>query len=257
MIQGVLDAEAPEYDARAQRMRVEGEVRALELGVKTEMERKDLGTSKVWVGDFKEGDSGEALEGSNHPDSPVLRLTSPAEDIHQSVMSLTVLREDASTASTPRHGFSFVAASAPGSCLASRSASPLGLRPASSHLGLARLGAIRGHSSPITSNNNFEANSRTKDASSRSSSAVGYLPGLGDHALSAGDLARPDISERVKPCAIHGGECDGVSVERVCLTEETKKGLGFIEKVLMIEAGGSQMVNWAVLLQEAKAERGR
>lgn len=256
MIQGVLDAEAPMYDARAQGLRGEGEVRALELGVKTEIQRKEVTAPKVGVEDGKEGGGDEALKSSSRPVSPALRLTPPAEDLHRSVMSLAVLRENAPTASTPRYGFSFLAASAPGSRLASRSASPSGLRPTSSHVGLVRLGAIRGHSSPFTNNNYFEANSPTEDGPSHHSSAVGYLPGLGDHALSAGDLARPGISERVKPCAIHGEECDGVSIERACLTEETKKGFGFVGEVPMIEAGGSQMVDWAALLQEAKAEEG-
>lgn len=97
--------------------------------------------------------------------------------------------------------------------------------------------------------------------SSRPASSVGYLYGLGDHALSVEDLNRAEKSvgvglnggARTAPCAIHGEECDGVSTERMWKTEETKRSRGFMEEVPMVDAGGRVMVDWARLLEEAKA----
>jgi hypothetical protein len=249
VIQGVLDAEAPVYDAGARGLRGEGEVRALELSVQSEVARREAVSRET---SEKMPEVVEVREPSGRAESPALRCTPPAGDLHGSITTLAALRESGLRAFTPCYGASCLAASAPGSRLASRSGSPSGLRPVSSHVGLARLGAIKGHSSPFN-NNHLEANAPVGDATSRPSSAVGYLPGLGDHALSARDLAHP---VRVAPCPIHGEECDGVSVERACLTEKTREGLGFVEEVPIIERGGRQMVDWASLLKEARAEDG-
>ncbi|KAF3036107.1 hypothetical protein E8E11_003707 [Didymella keratinophila] len=244
MIQGVLDAGAPMCSAGAAGLLGEEEVRALSASVENEGRKKTYG---------EEGSAEEAVRADSGTEEPGLRRALLDGDLRGSVMSLAALRESGLKAFTPHHGASSLAASAPGSRLASRSASPLGLRPTSSHVGLARLGAIRGHSSPFANTHYLEANSLIEDVPSRFSSALGYLPGLGDHALSARGLARPI---RVAPCPIHGEGCDGVSVERDCLTEETKKGLGFVEEVSIIERGGRQMVDWARLLEEARVEEG-
>lgn len=254
-IRGVLHSEAPVYDAGAQGLRAEAETRALEVSVREAMRKlagSVVGGCGVEGGDEEHDAGSEALEATECAASIVRRVALPAEELHGSVASLAALRESGRKGFTPRYGAALLAASAPGSRIASRSASPLGLRPVSSHVGLARLGAIRGPPSPFADDGYLEANTPAEDVPSRPSSAV-YLPGLGDHALSVGDLARA-TAERVKPCAIHGEECDGVSVEGACLTEETKNGLGFVEEVPMIEIGGREMVDWAGLLQEARRE---
>jgi hypothetical protein len=255
MIQGILDAGTPVYDASAEGLREEKEIRALEASVESEMQRKEnaLDASGLEVDEAQEGMSVDSTKHSSAAPSPALRLTPPAEHLRTSLTSLSVLRDNGVKAFTPRHGVSCLAASAPGSRLASRSASPSGLRPVSSHVGLARLGAIKGHNYHQENAEN-EANSPLEDVPSRRASSVGYLYGLGDHALAVRYLAHPVGPERVKPCAIHGEECDGVSVGRACLTEETRRGLGFVEEVPVIAPEDKQMVDWASLLEEAKAE---
>ncbi|KAF3042467.1 hypothetical protein E8E12_009900 [Didymella heteroderae] len=265
MIQGVLDEGAPTYDGSAEGLRCEGEVRALEASMEAEVRVREgakgevtgdlLGASRAGSEDvnLRGASGGEALKTCSRAVSPTLWLTPPAEDLLSSLPGLSALRDGALKAFTPCHGASFLAASAPGSRLASRSASPSPLRSTSSHVGLAHLGAIKGHDYHFDSLGS-DANPTTEDFPSRTSPTVGYLHGLGDHALSAGNLACPNAAARVKPCAIHGEECDGVSVERACLTEETKKGVGFVEEVPLLEARGRQMVNWEVLLEEARAE---
>ncbi|KAJ4382444.1 hypothetical protein N0V86_002779 [Didymella sp. IMI 355093] len=256
MIQGVLDAGAPVYDASAVGLREEKEVRALEASVESEMQRKEkvMDACGLEVDGAQEEMSSNSMKHFSAAPSPALRLTPPAEDLRTSLTSLSVLRDNGTKAFTPRHGVSCLAASAPGSRLASRSASPSGLRPVSSHVALARLGAIKGHNHHKENAGN-EANSPAEDISSRPASSVGYLYGLGDHALAVGYLARSVAPERAKPCAIHGEECDGVSVERACLTEETRWELGFVEEVPVISRGDKQMVDWASLLEEARAEK--
>lgn len=268
MIQGIVSESAPGYDKDAEGLREEEEIRALEKSVEGERKAREevkeekvmeitgvveaLTTSQLRFADVKNVSAEEPLKTSSRPDSPALRLTPPAEDLQRSITSLALLRDVGLNTSTPRHGLSFLATSAPGSRLASRSASPSELRPTSSHVGLARLGAIRGPTSPL-GDDYFEANSSIEDVPSRPASGMGYLYGLGDHALSAENLPRP-VEVTVKPCAIHGEECDGASVEGTWLTEQTRRGLGLVEEVPMVERGGRHMVDWAGLLEETKAE---
>ena len=268
MIQGVVDAGVPAYCAGAEGLLSEGEIGALEKSVRVEMQRKEelveedvLGTSGAESEEIKNAVVDEGIKADHQSEEFGRARALQDAELQRKVSSLAALRESGLKAFTPQYGASLLAASAPGSRLASRSASPSdfrpsGLRPVSSHVSLARLGAIRGHSSPYANTRFLEANSEVDDFPSRPSSAVGYLPGLGDHALSAGDLARSTVPARVKPCAIHGEECDGVTVERACLIEETKKGFGFVEEeVPIIERGGRQMVDWASLLEEARTEK--
>ncbi|KAL1656384.1 hypothetical protein SLS61_000847 [Didymella pomorum] len=263
MIQGVVDAGAPVYCADAEGLLSEGEIAALEKSVRAEIQRKEglfgedaLGTSGAEGGEVKNGGVDEGIKADHEAEERGLRRALRDAELQREVSSLAALRENGLKAFTPRHGALFLAVSAPGSRLASRSASPSDLRPVSSRVSLARLGAIRDHSSHSANTRCLEANLEVEDVLSRPSSAVGYLPGLGDHMLAAGDLARSTGPERVRPCAIYGEKCDGVSVERACLTEETKKGLGFVKKVPIIERGVRQMVDWASLLEETRADKG-
>lgn len=92
---------------------------------------------------------------------------------------------------------------------------------------------------------------------SRPASSVGYLYGLGDHALSAEDLQRPaevGAGARISPCSLHGEECDGVSTKEPWLTKRVMDGQGWEEELPMMERAGRVMVDWAGLLKE---ERGR
>ena len=89
-------------------------------------------------------DSGETLETSALVPPVSLGIRGGAEDLPHTITFLATLRESALKTFTPRHDAKCLTASAPGSRLASRAASPSGLRPISSHIGLARLGAIKG-----------------------------------------------------------------------------------------------------------------
>ena len=103
-----------------------------------------------------------------------------------------------------------------------------------------------------------EADSFTEDTVQRPRPSVGYLYGLGDHALSADHLARPvESGAGAAACAIHGAECDGVATQWAWTTEEMRRGRGFVEEVPMVDAGGRIMVEWAELLEEAVTDGGR
>ncbi|KAF1932578.1 uncharacterized protein M421DRAFT_416202 [Didymella exigua CBS 183.55] len=246
MLQGVVDDGAPKYDVNAEELRSEEDVGALSKSVKVEAAAKeaaDSATDKTTV-------AIEGLQISTRAPSLALRPTPPAEDLHRSLTSFSALRDSGRKAFTPCHGASFLAASAPGSRLASRSASPSGLRPTSPQAGLSHLGLSRGQSSPF-GDGNLETNSPVEGGPSRPVSTTGYIFGLGDHALAAEDLPRP-MEVRVEPCALHGEDCDGVAVEWPCLTERMRQERGFAEEVPVIERADRQMVDWAGLLEEAK-----
>lgn len=97
-----------------------------------------------------------------------------------------------------------------------------------------------------------DANPGTEDVPARSSSR-GYLFGLGDHALSAaGSPSVQGVRSRVRaaPCAIHGEECDGSTTTKFWLTEETKRGMGFVEGYPMVDVEGRLMIDWVKMLSE-------
>lgn len=259
MIQGVVDAGAPSYDAKADGLRSEEEVGALRKSVLTEKlaaESAREGGGGVSAGDGLGVTDSKCLGGvdarkaSGSAASLPLRLAPPVDNLQHSLTSLSALRDGGMNAFTPRHGAAFLAASAPGSRIASRSASPSGLRPTSSHAGLTHMGTIRGHSSP-SGNKQFEANSVAEDGLSRSGAETEWLVGLGDHALSAEEVR--GSRGRVRPCAIHGEECDGVAVGEPWLTEQVRRGRGLVEGLPIVERGGRQMVDWKGLLGEPRA----
>ncbi|KAF2633856.1 hypothetical protein BU25DRAFT_465081 [Macroventuria anomochaeta] len=279
MIQGIVSASAPGYDKEDEGLVEEESIRALEASVEGEKRAKEeseedkakevvcaledgvdvVNTSRTPAPFLTDLLVNEALKPSSRSASPSLRPPPAAEALPPTITSFAVLRDAALNTFTPQLGARFLAASAPGSRLASRAASPSGLRPTSSHVGLARLGSIRGHTHhlniPI-----HTANSSTEDTPSRPASSVRYLYGLGDHALSIEDLPRPvgvSSGGRVAPCTIHGEECDGVSVKELWLTKRVVSGLGFVEELPMMERGGRVMVDWAELLEEARAEGGQ
>jgi hypothetical protein len=157
MIQGIVSESAPGYDAKEDGLREEDEIRALEVSIEGEITAKEeRGEGKIrTTGEcvyasrssrpcFSRADSGEALETSALAPPVGLGMRGGAEDLPATIISFAALRENALETFTPHHGAGFLAASAPGSRLASRAASPSGLRPISSHVGLARLGAIKG-----------------------------------------------------------------------------------------------------------------
>lgn len=63
------------------------------------------------------------------------------------------------------------------------------------------------------------------------------------------------IDELPKPapvlkCAVHSGDCDGVTVANEHLTLEARRGRGFKEPYPMITSNGRSMVDWHALLKE-------
>lgn len=252
MIQGIVSASAPVYDADKEGLVDESSVSALKASIQTETAAlKQPSANKA-----AETDLQQDWESSSPASPAVPGSRSFTDALRPSLSSLPLLHENALPPSTPPHSALLLSASAPGSRLASRAASPSGLRPTSSHIGLARLGAIRGTLGP-PDGFELETNPAAEDIPPRSSS-VGFLVGLGDHALSAEDLpsvvARDGV--RVPPCAIHGEECDGVATDRLWLSEEVRRGMGFVGEVPVVDCGGRVMVDWAGLLEEERARGG-
>ena len=62
---------------------------------------------------------------------------------------------------------------------------------------------------------------------------------------------------RSKPCALHGELCDGVTTVWDKEGEALRRRRGFVEPTPMVLRGERFMVDWALLLQEAKGELGR
>lgn len=258
MIQGIVSPTAPVWDGEKEGLVSETEVRALERSVVNEQRvAEELAESKAKETTNSVA-STEAVKTSDTPPLSLLGLRGGAEGLPPPLSSLAGLRESPLNTFTPQFGAKFLAASAPGSRLGSRTASPSGLRPVSSHVGLARLGAIKGDSSIWSSSRESGANSPTEDdAASSLPASVGYLFGLRDHALRGDDFASSAGARggaRVAPCAIHGEECDGVATAGLWLTEQTKARLGFVEEVPQIDVGGRVMVDWFGLLGEESAE---
>ncbi|KZM21960.1 uncharacterized protein EKO05_0005068 [Ascochyta rabiei] len=251
MIQGIVSGSAPAYDASAAGLPLESSVSALKKSIISEQEAQEQSASAS-ANTTAVSSAGNATSSS----PPLLLLfSSPphtnTDDPHRPLSSTAPLRESALNTFTPRHGASLLAASAPGSRLASRAASPSGLRPIASHVGLARLGAILGRTP--SASRCAEANSIAEEGSARGR-AVGWLMGLGDHALGAAELrSLGSGTGRVAPCAIDGEECGGVATAESWLTERARCGKGFVEKLPMVEGGGRMMVDWMRLLVEEKA----
>lgn len=275
MIQGIVSGSAPGYEEGDARLVGEESVRALEVSAASEWAAKGVEVVEGHAGVATPSPSRVSLARASSAEAPrsctragalLLSLPCPYPYPCPYPCPCPCPCLPAHTLFfTPRPGLSFQAASAPQSRLASRAASPAALRPTASHLGLPRLSALRGqpphrvlaHDQPCF----------TEDAPFRTE-AVGYLYGLGDHALSAEDLSclegtqgdqrvRVGGGVRVAPCAIHGEECDGVATERVWKTEEMRMGRGFVEEVPVVDAGGRVMVDWVGLLEEARAEGGK
>ncbi|KAH6616331.1 hypothetical protein C7974DRAFT_416477 [Boeremia exigua] len=218
-IQGVVSGSAPAYDPGA-RLVPEARIRALDAAVDAERRR--------------ERDVAAAAAAAAAAPAP----TPAAGPAGASLAAIAPLVPLAPSSFTPRPGAAHTAASAPGSRLASRAASPAALRPHSSALGLARLGAIPGPAPPPADEDLANVCAEHGE--------VGYLVGLGDHAL-VGERGR----EKVR-CVLHGEGCGGVETGSEGLTEETRRGRGFVEEVPMVEVGGRVMVDWAGLLREAR-----
>ena len=262
MIQGIVSASAPMYDAGMEGLVEESSVRALEASVEGEKEAKER-VEDDRAKEIAEVVAGEVLKfcSSSRPSSSGTGVR--MEDLQPSLTSLATPRNTALSTFTPHHGAHFLAASAPGSRLGSRAASPSDLRSISSHAGLARLGAIKGQIKCLggrVSEADTVAEDTSPSISHPSSSSVGYLFGLGDHALTAGELPSPiELSGgvRMAPCAIHGEKCDGITTTEPWLTERTMRGNGFLEEVPMLESEGRVMVDWAELLDEEKVVGGR
>lgn len=252
-IRGILSASAPVYEAGREGLVSEAGVRALEKSVRSEragVQRWEDGNREAVKEVLDEGVKGDSGAGSS-----LSRASESIDGFPLSVSSLAGLRPNALHTFTPRHGHAFLAASAPGSRLASRSASPSGLRPVASHIGLA-LCAIKGPSHRVDVGE-FEANPAAEDDSVPlpRATSVPYLFGLGDHALPAGEKMKAGV--RVAPCAIHGEECDGVATAEKWLMEETKVRRGFVEDIPQIYGTGRVMVDWARLLVEERAGGGQ
>ena len=252
-IQGLVSASAPTYDAEGRGLKSEDSIRALEVSIKSEKKAREQSEEAAAAAAVE---SAEAPTTCSRPVSPSLHLPRAAEDLPPPLTSLAALRETALKTFTPLHGKSFLAASAPGSRLASRAASPSGVRPVSSHIGIARLGSIAGKDSfPVPSPSPASNMTSTEDAPT-SACKVGYLYGLGDHALSAEHLPRLGTvggSVRVPPCPLHGEECDGVTVTMPWLTKRKLDGEGFVGEPPMIERAGREMVDWAGLVEKERA----
>lgn len=149
VIQGIVSESAPVYDAKAVGLVEEGDIRALAASVENERREREVQGDETQV---EEDDVVAADEITNSSTSsrtpspylavqPVSPLPTPAR--------LFALRDPSLHTLTPCRGLSFLAASAPGSRLASRSASPSSMRPASSHTAIKHPGSIRGTLRPF------------------------------------------------------------------------------------------------------------
>jgi hypothetical protein len=61
---------------------------------------------------------------------------------------------------------------------------------------------------------------------------------------------------KVTKCALHGEECDGVSVGHLHLTETARQGCGFQEKYPTIRNGGREIVDWFRIINEERVSMG-
>ncbi|KAJ4993941.1 hypothetical protein SVAN01_00418 [Stagonosporopsis vannaccii] len=255
MIQGIISESAPSYDSKAANLVEEESIRALTASIKgekaamshTDSEEEPPPTLETPPVTYT---SLSLAAPSSHDSRPPLHSVSPLPPTF-----------------TPQPGLAYLAASAPGSRLASRAASPADLRPTSSHIGLTRLqGQVSSKQglaharSPRAEGVGCEAGKET----GKKAVKIGYLPGLGDHALEAGEGTRCETAGagvavafsvgavRSRLCAVYGDSCVGFSTERVWKTQQTRLGCGLLEDVPMVFAGGREMVDWVRLLREAR-----
>lgn len=140
MIQGIVSASAPVHNAGAEGLVDEASVSALDASIKGEKEVRTQSAA-----DKAAGTTSAQETRTSSPAPPVLfAMRAGTEGLRPSPSSFALLRESALSSFTPHLGAHMFSASAPGSRLASRAASPSGLRPISSHVGIVSLGAIRG-----------------------------------------------------------------------------------------------------------------
>ncbi len=267
MIQGIVSPSAPEYHRGAEDLVEEGSVEALRASIRSESEAlkrleadRMKETEDVLAGEAGRSSGADASRRPSLPTPAMCSLQGPSS-------ALPLRREGALPPFTPQHGLKWVAASAPGSRLASTTPTPLAsrapsptskLRPNHSSLGLSSLSRIRGRPPPslkrFTKLTPFPE-TIPSNIPSRSVS-VTYLPGLGDHALLAGDAGEGGKGgKRTAPCVIHGGECDGVFTAEKWLTAMTVENRGFVEEVPWVCGGGRVMVDWVGLLEEVGGAR--
>lgn len=285
-IQGIVSVSAPRYDSGAEHLVEESSVHALAASIENEREReREKEKEKLESEQPATLASGEEEE--QHLDAPgISTVHEPPSQTPCTVSPPPPPPPPPAPSSldpklppraftplhlhtfTPQPGLAFLAASAPGSRLASRAASPAaGLRPTSSHVGLAwlqgRLSAMQRGLNACSLRDGYVG-----PHTARGDGKIGHLPGLGDHALDAGEVGRGGGAEvkvgatdrgfvgwaggagRGMSCVLHGEGCEGGSTEwAACKTDEMRRG-----DVPMVRAGGREMVDWAGLLGEATGD---
>ncbi|CAI6340360.1 unnamed protein product [Periconia digitata] len=75
--------------------------------------------------------------------------------------------------------------------------------------------------------------------------------------LSSSDVDRTVPEPGVLHCPIHGGNCDGVGVTGLNLTEAVARGAGFTEVLPCLRRGDRVMVDWERLFVEEMEKEGR